>query len=108
MSAGELRHRVDIQSPLSTQDEAGQPSTSWVTVASRVPARVKFASGLSAIKSGADVSVSRASIKMRQRAANSGQRVVFGDTIFSVSSVQPDVRGAYVDLVCEALNVQTA
>lgn len=104
MSAGQLRFRVDIQSPVATQDDAGQPSTSWTTT-STVWADIRYMTGLSAIKSGVDVSVSRVSIRLRHGAYGAGQRVLYGTKVFNVLAVQPDVRGAYVDLVCEAINV---
>ena len=30
MKAGQLRHRVTIQTQVATQDALGQPSTSWL------------------------------------------------------------------------------
>ena len=104
MSAGQLRSLVELQSPVATQDEAGQPSTSWLTVAT-VWADIRYQTGLSAIKSGADVSVVRVSIRMRHRAVNAGQRIAYEGTVFNIEAVQPDVRRAYVDCVCEAVNV---
>jgi len=103
MSAGQLRSLVDLQSQVATQDELGQPSTSWTTVAS-VWADIRYQNGMESIKSGADVSIVRASIRMRHRAVNAGQRVMYGTTVFNILAVQPDVRGAYVDLVCEVVN----
>lgn len=107
MSVGNLRFIVTVQSPVIGQDEAGQPSTEWQSVA-RVWADIRYMTGLSAIKSGADVSVSRVSIRTRYASFNAGQRVLDGTKVFSILAVQPDSRGAYIDLVCEALNVQTA
>ena len=31
ISAGELRHRIQIQSPSTLQDSVGQPTTEWTT-----------------------------------------------------------------------------
>jgi SPP1 family predicted phage head-tail adaptor len=107
MSAGQLRHLVQVQSPSAVQDELGQPSTGWSTVAS-VWADIRYQTGLSAIKSGADVSVVRASIRMRHRAVNAGQRIVFGTTTFNVLAVHPDERSAYVDVVTEVINAQVS
>lgn len=103
MSAGQLRHLVALQSRVDTVDEIGQPSTSWLTTAS-VWADIRYQTGLSAIKSGADVSVARVSIRMRHRAVNAGQRILHGGTVFNIEAVQPDVRGAYVDCVAEVVN----
>ena len=33
MNSGNLRHRVQLQSQVATVDAIGQPSTSWLTVA---------------------------------------------------------------------------
>jgi SPP1 family predicted phage head-tail adaptor len=107
MSAGQLRHRVELQSQVDTVDDIGQPSTSWLTVAT-VWADIRYQTGLSAIKSGADVSVVRASIRMRHRAVNAGQRITHDGVVFNIEAVQRDVRGAYVDVVCEVLNAQVS
>jgi SPP1 family predicted phage head-tail adaptor len=106
MSAGQLRYRVSIQNPVATQDDAGQPSTGWTTSA-MAWADIRYQTGLSAIKSGVDVSVSRVSIRLRHGPFNAGQRVVYGTKVFNVLAVQPDSRQQYVDLICEALNVQS-
>ena len=103
MSAGQLRHLVALQSRVDTVDEIGQPSTSWLTTAA-VWADIRYQTGLSAIKSGADVSVVRVSIRMRHRAVNAGQRVLHDGVAFNIEAVQPDVRGAYVDCVAEVIN----
>ena len=105
MSAGQLRHLVELQSPVGTQDATGQPSTAWLATAT-VWADIRYQTGLSAIKSGADVSVVRVSIRMRYRAINAGQRVTFEGTVFNIEAVQPDVRRAYVDCVAEVINAQ--
>lgn len=107
MSAGQLRHRVELQSQVDTVDDIGQPSTSWLTVAT-VWADIRYQSGLSVIKSGTDISITRVSIRMRHRAVNAGQRITHGGVVFNIEAVQPDVRRAYVDVVCEVLNAQVS
>ena len=103
MKAGQLRHRVTLQSRVDTVDEVGQPSTSWLTTAA-VWADVRYLSGLSAIKSGSDVSVSKCSIRMRHRAVNAGQRIVYGNEVFEIDAVLPDGKREYVDAVCKVIN----
>jgi SPP1 family predicted phage head-tail adaptor len=103
MSAGQLRHLVELQSKVATQDELGQPSTSWLTTAS-VWADIRYQNGLSSIKSGADVSVVKVSIRMRYRSVNAGQRITHDGVAFNIESVLPDARRAYVDCVCEVIN----
>ena len=101
---GQLRHRVTLQSHLAVQDEAGQPSTAWLDTAT-VWADVRHQNGLTAIKSGADTSVVRASIRVRQRAISAGQRVLHGAVVYSIQAVLPDATRRFVDLVCESSNV---
>jgi SPP1 family predicted phage head-tail adaptor len=106
VSAGQLRHQVDVQDQVTTQDANGQPSTAWTTTKT-VWADIRYQSGIETIKMGVDVSVSRASIRCRYGAFVPGQRVVYGTTIFNVMAVQPTVRKDYVDLVCEVMNVNS-
>ena len=107
MSAGQLRHLVELQTRVDVVDEIGQPSTSWLTTAS-VWADIRYQTGLSVIKSGADVSVVRVSVRMRYRAINAGQRIVHEGVVFNIEAVQPDVRRAYVDCVAEVINAQVS
>ena len=106
MKAGQLRHRVFLQDRVSTVDDIGQPSTSWLTTAT-VWADVRYLSGLSAIKSGADVSLTKCSVRMRQRAVNAGQRIVYGNEVFEIDAVLPDGKREYVDAVCKVVNADT-
>ena len=103
MSAGQLRHLVSLQSRVDTVDALGQPSTSWLTVAS-VWANIKYLNGLSAIKAGADTSISKVSIRVRHGTFNAGQRVVYGDEVFEIEAVLPDGKKAFIDLVCVVTN----
>lgn len=103
MSAGQLRHRVDLQSRVDTVDALGQPSITWQSVAF-LWGDVRYLTGLSAIKAGADTSASKVSIRLRHGAFNAGQRVVYGDEVFNIEAVLPDGKKQYIDLVCEAIN----
>lgn len=106
MKAGQLRHRVFLQDRVSTTDDIGQPSSSWLTTAT-VWADVRYLSGLSAIKSGADVSVSKCSIRMRHRAVSAGQRIVYGNEVFEIDAVLPDGKREFVDCVVRVINADT-
>ena len=106
MKAGMLRHRVTLQDRVATTDDIGQPSTSWLTTAT-VWADVRYQSGLSAIKSGADVSITKASIRMRHRAVNAGQRIVYGNEVFEIEAVLPDGKREYLDCVVKVINADT-
>lgn len=103
MSAGQLRHRVDLQERVDSTDSLGQPSTTWQSVAF-LWGDVRYLTGLSAIKAGADTSASKVSIRLRHGTFNAGQRVVYGDEVFSIEAVLPDRRRQYVDLVCAVIN----
>lgn len=102
---GQLRHRVVLQSQVQTQDDIGQPSTAWLDDAT-IWADLRHQSGLEAIKNGMDVSVVKASARIRYRAVNAGQRLTHGSTTYSITAVLPDAKRAYVDLVCESVNAE--
>jgi len=106
MKAGQLRQRVVLQTQVTTQDAIGQPSTTWADTLT-LWADVRYVSGLSAIKSGADVSMSKASIRLRYLAVNAGQRIRHGSVIYSIQAMLLDSRKGYVDLVCEVINAQS-
>lgn len=103
MTAGALRHRIDLQSRVNTVDAIGQPSTAWTSTAF-LWGDIRYLNGLSAIKSGADVSLTRVSIRVRHGTFNAGQRIVYGNEIFEIEAVLPDGKKAFIDLVCTVLN----
>ena len=102
MPASALRHRVTLQQLQAGQDAIGQPSRVWINAAD-VWADIEYQSGLSAIKAGGDVSLSRASVRIRQRAVSAGDRILHGSTVFNIQAVLPTARRVYVDLVCESV-----
>ena len=103
MTAGARRHHCALQSRVEVVDDIGQPSTSWLTVR-MVYGNIKYLTGLSTIKSGADTSITKVSIRVLHGAFNAGQRLVYGDEIFSILNVIPDGRRKEIDLVCQVLN----
>ena len=102
MNIADLRHRVILQTLTAGQDAIGQPVTTWVDTAS-VWADVRYLSGLSAIKAGADVSLSKVSVRLRYRTVTAGQRIKHGTAIYNIEAVLPDAKRSYVDLVCESV-----
>ena len=101
MQAGRLTRRCTLQQPGTTTDELGQPIPGWTDVAT-VWADIRHRSGLSAIKSGADVSIVQSSIRIRYRAGiDAGMRVVHGADIYDIRAVLPDGGKQFVDLVCQ-------
>lgn len=103
MKAGSLRHRIDLQSRVDSVDDIGQPSTTWATTA-LLWGDVRYVSGLSAIKSGADTSVVKASIRVRHGSFNAGQRVLHDGKVFDIQAVLPDGKREFVDLVCQLVS----
>lgn len=107
MNAGDLRHRVTIQSQSNVQADNGEMLNTWSDVA-LVWASIKHVSGLSAIKSGMDVSSVKASIRIRYRAGiNAGMRVLHGATVYSIEAVLPSDRREFLDLVASVKNAES-
>lgn len=102
MDIASLRTRVTLQTLTAGVDSIGQPVTTWVDTAV-LWADVRYLSGLSAIKAGADVSLSKVSIRLRYRTVTAGQRIKQGANIYNIEAVLPGARRAYVDLVCESV-----
>lgn len=102
MKAGTLNRLVLIEAPEGGQDSVGQPNTGWDEVAS-VWADVRTQGGLESIRSGAEVSTIRASIRIRYRTdITAAMRVTDGSMVYEVKAVLPDAGRQYLDLVCEA------
>lgn len=104
MNMGQLRHRVTLQTQVATQDGLGQPSTSWLDTVT-IWSDIRHQNGLETIKGGLDASLVKASIRIRYRAVNAGQRVLYGTQVYDIRAVLPDAKKTYCDLVCEAVNV---
>jgi len=104
MFAGQLKNKVTLQAQVDTVDTIGQPINDWVDVAT-VWAHIRHLSGVESIKAGADVSVSKASIRIRYRSdITPAMRVLFGSTVYQINAVLPDAAGrVHVDLVCEVI-----
>jgi SPP1 family predicted phage head-tail adaptor len=103
MTAGARRHRCELQSRVDVVDEIGQPSTSWITVR-MVHGNIKYLNGLSTIKSGADTSITKCSIRVPHGAFNAGQRLLYGNEVFEIETIIPDGRRKEIDLVCVVIN----
>lgn len=101
LSAGKFNQRINIEQRSTAQDAVGQPVETWALVAA-VWASVRHPSGLSAIKADGDVSVVKASIRIRYRTGlNAGMRVTHGSEIYDIKAVLPNRPEGFVDLVCE-------
>lgn len=103
IKAADLTDRITIEQRETGSDDWGQPAETWQVVAV-LWASVRYLSGLSAIKAGADVSIRKASIRIRHRTGlDAGMRVLFDGKTFDIQAVLPDGKRLFVDLVCEAV-----
>lgn len=102
MKAGDLRHRVLLQSLGTTQDSIGQPVIAWADFAT-VWGDVRFLSGLETVKADAPISVARASIRIRFLAGVvANMRATYDGRTFDIKAVLPDSTGRrFIDLACE-------
>lgn len=103
---GTLKDRITIQRHNQDKDEWETPipgTEAWIDVA-KVWADVQHKSGLGTIKADAEVSIVRASIRIRRRTGvDAGMRVLFDSSIYSIEAVLPGPTREYVDLVCKLI-----
>ncbi|CAB3959630.1 phage head closure protein [Achromobacter piechaudii] len=104
MRAGKLNTRISIRRQEQVRTGGGQVVGQWVEHA-KTWADVKFPSGIGTIKADTDVSMVRASMRIRFREdVGANMRVVAGGQVFDIQAVLPDVaRREYVDLVCQSI-----
>lgn len=101
MDIGKFSTTVRIQSPVSTQDGAGQPVVGWDDVCT-VRADVRHLSGMETIRAGAETSTVKASVRLRWRDdVDATCRVLVGSTSYNIRAVMPDARRRFMDLACE-------
>ena len=107
MQAASLKNRVTIQSPSTDVDSVGQPLTTWTDTAYSW-ANIKHINGISSIKSGADTSIVRCSIRIRYRPdINAGMRVLHGTDVYDIQAVLPDDNRVFLDLVCAHVDAES-
>jgi SPP1 family predicted phage head-tail adaptor len=109
MQIGSLRHRVTLQERDGTsQDSFGQPVETWTDVA-LVWADIRYPSGLQTVLADAEVSVVKASIRIRRRASvYAGMRATCGGAMYEIDAVLPDPTGReYIDLACHVIDLET-
>lgn len=104
MRGGDLRSRVTLQAKVSGKDQYGQVRVAW-TDRDVIWADVRYLSGLGTLKSGAETSTAKASVRVRYRPdLQAGLRLKHGNNYLMVNAVLPDYQYKdYVDLVCEAV-----
>lgn len=110
MQAGKLSERIVIEKRETGVDPIGQPIDQWVTFM-ECWADVRHLSGMETIKADATVSVTRGSIRIRNRKTRprptASMRVVYDGHLYEIRSVLPNHRQAYLDLIVET-NGETA
>lgn len=90
VAAGDLRHRVLIQQQVTTRDEDGVQTTSWVDVAT-VWASVEPLSAREFIQSGQTQAAVTARITIRYRAGLlPTMRLVHRGQVFNIAGLLPD------------------
>lgn len=104
MKAGLLNRKITIQALGSGVDAIGQPIESWSTFA-QPWANIRFLNGVESVKGDAEVSVSKASIRIRYRQdITEAMRVVYNGITYQIKAVLPDEAGRdHVDLSCEVV-----
>lgn len=104
MKAGPLRNKVQILRQERVRAGGGQVVGQWVEHA-KVWANFQRLTGLGTIKAESDVSLIKASVRIRFREdINDAMRVQHGGIFYDVKAVLPDVvRREYVDLVVQSV-----
>lgn len=102
MHAHQLRTRILIQRPDSTQDSAGEPLAAWADVGPDW-ADFRVLQGLESIRADAVAASRRASCRVRHRDDLApDMRVLVAGEAWHIVSIQPDVNHRrFVDLVVE-------
>lgn len=109
MQAGQLRDRINIQRRTGATDQWGTPLPDNWEFFTAAWANIRYQSGSESIKAGADVSIVRASIRIRSiPGIDAGMRVVHAGQVYDIEAVLPGVGRQHVDLVCRVLPVTDA
>lgn len=101
MRAGELRHKVTIQSKTESRSDTGQVTYSWSDTAT-VWASIEPLSGRELEFAQAVHSETDHKITVRYTALTSEDRIKFGDRTFEVLSVKnPHERNIKLEVMCK-------
>ena len=104
MKAGLLNRKIAIQTLGAGVDEIGQPVETWSTFA-QPWSNIRFLNGVESVKADAEVSVSKASIRIRYRTdITEAMRAVYNGITYQIKAVLPDeAKRDHVDLDCEVV-----
>lgn len=100
LTAGQLRNRVEFLRKTRVKDAAGQTLDEWVSMVTTW-GDFRYQSGLATIKSDAQASIAKASLRIRYRTDITPDMVVQLDgQKFDIDAVLPDrAQRKFVDLV---------
>jgi SPP1 family predicted phage head-tail adaptor len=89
--------------PPTGEDAGGQPLKNWTERGQRW-ADVRVLGGLETIRAGADLSIVKASIRMRHCTdITEANRISYAGVTYNVKAVLPDGTRHHIDLVCESI-----
>jgi len=103
MRAGQLRHRITVQSRSDGADELNQPLTTWVDVVT-LWAEVEQLSGRELMAASAERAENIARVTVRWRPdLLPNMRIVYGAALFDITDIS-DVEGRFkqLELMCKA------
>src|SRR5438445_9405559 len=106
ISAGELRHRIDIVRPSPSQDASGGWDVSLNKLFARVWAKIETLDGTDSLVAGAEASQVVHAITIRYRTGISADmQVIFQGRLFQIKAApNPDERNKMLRLVCVEIN----
>lgn len=98
-----LRHHVTVLNPPVGEDSVGQPLTTWTERGKRW-GDVRVLGGLETIRAGSDMSIIKASIRMRHCTdIDASNRLSYAGVTYNVKAVLPDSTRHHVDFACESV-----
>lgn len=102
--AGKRNRRVEILKRGEGRDAANDLMNVWQVVG-KAWASIRYVSGITAIKAGAEQEITKASIRIPYgRPVSAGMRVRHGGDVYEIDGVLPDEeRRKHADLVCRKL-----
>ena len=106
MQAGRLNSKITIQRKTAAADAWGTPEPQGWEDHAKVWSNVRHQSGSESIRAGADVSIVRASVRIRWRTGiDAGMRVLYQGQAFDIEAVLPGGNRQHLDLVCRLVSV---
>lgn len=101
ITIGKLRHRIEIQSSVSTRGQAGSSVPQWITYAT-VWAAVEPLRGKALEVARQVVSTATHTVTARYNGRiNPRQRILFGQRLFEINTAaNPEERGRWTQMIC--------